>query len=412
MLKQFVLALALAMLATAVAAQEVVLRHTLGGPALDQLASLVLRFNDEQKGKARVVLEDLAGVADRHRLPHLALLDDEDVRLFFDSRPRFKPLFEVMKEGGQKFDAKQLLPQVADAVDDLRGRAQALPMAMVLPVLFYNKAAFAKAGLDPELPPKTWWEVQKAAGALFDAGYRCPLTSSRFARLHLENLSSQHSEPVVVRSGKGDRFAFNNMVQVKHLALLASWQKSYYFHYFGPGREGDAKFLSGECAMLTGESDLHAALRGMPDFPVGVAELPYYEDVFGVRPGNVLPDGAALWVLPGKSKDDYKVAARLVGFLMRPDVQRDWVRATGFLPMTAATLDALAQAGVSTAVIEAARKRLSMPKLSDARTRSGFGRNRVREILGEEIEFVWKNAKPAKEALDNAMLRANALPMR
>jgi sn-glycerol 3-phosphate transport system substrate-binding protein len=412
MLKQFVLALALAMLATAVAAQEVVLRHTLGGPALDQLASLVLRFNDEQKGKARVVLEDLAGVADRHRLPHLALLDDEDVRLFFDSRPRFKPLFEVMNEGGQKFDAKQLLPQVADAVDDLRGRAQALPMAMVLPVLFYNKAAFAKAGLDPELPPKTWWEVQKAAGALFDAGYRCPLTSSRFARLHLENLSSQHSEPVVVRSGKGDRFAFNNMVQVKHLALLASWQKSYYFHYFGPGREGDAKFLSGECAMLTGESDLHAALRGMPDFPVGVAELPYYEDVFGVRPGNVLPDGAALWVLPGKSKDDYKVAARLVGFLMRPDVQRDWVRATGFLPMTAATLDALAQAGVSTAVVEAARKRLSMPKLSDARTRSGFGRNRVREILGEEIEFVWKNAKPAKEALDNAMLRANALPMR
>ena len=49
-----------------------------------------------------------------------------------------------------------------------------------------------------------------------------------------------------------------------------------------------------------------------------------------------------------------------------------------------------------------------MPKQSGNRLRSGFVRNRVRAILNEEIEFVWKNVKPAKEALDNAMARANA----
>jgi sn-glycerol 3-phosphate transport system substrate-binding protein len=33
----------------------------------------------------------------------------------------------------------------------------------------------------------------------------------------------------------------------------------------------------------------------------------------------------------------------------------------------------------------------------------------VRVILEEELETVWANKKPAKEALDNAVLRGNAL---
>ena len=396
--------------ASAAFGQEVSLRHAQSGAALDALATLVLRFNDEQKGKARVVLEDLSGIADNHRLPHMALLADEDSRLFFGSRPRFLPLTDVMKAGGQPFDAARLLPQIADAVDDIRGRPQALPLALVLPVLFYNKEAFARAGLDPESPPKTWWETQQVAGKLFDAGYRCPLTTSRFSWVHLENLSSQHGEPVVAKSSHGDRFALNNLVQVKHLALLTSWYKSSYFHYFGPGREGDAKFVSAECAMLTGESGLFGELRRGRQFPVGVAELPYYEDVFGVRPANLLPDGAALWTLPGRKKDEYAVVARFVAFLMRPEVQRQWVRATGFLPMTAAALDEMAAAGVSPAIVDAARRRLTMPKQDKFRLRPGESRGRLRAILGEEVDFVWQNVKPAKEALDTAMRRANTPP--
>ena len=408
-MRQAMIALLAIMTSQAAPAQEIVLRHSLTGVALDALATQVQRFNDEQKGKQKVVLQELSGVADRRQLPDLALMDDDDARLFFDSIPRFKPIFEVMKEGDQPFDAAIFLPQIADAVDDLRGRPQALPMALALPVLFYNKDAFIKAGLNPAVAPRTWQEVQNAAGALADAGYACPLTTSRFAWVHMENLASQHGEPVMVKSGRGDHYAFNNLVQVKHLARLASWQKSRYFHYFGPAREGDAKFLAGDCAMLTGESGLHAEL-GSAKFSVGVAELPYYEDIRGAQPANVLPDGAALWALPGKKKGDYQVAARFFSFLLRPQVQRDWVRATGFLPMTTGALDELKAAGVSPAVIDAARKRLSMPKKADARMHSGFARNRVRAILSEEIEMVWKSDRPAKEALDKAMTRANATP--
>lgn len=407
---RFFLAAALALAASVAGAQELVLRHSLQGKALDALSTLVLRFNDEQKGKGKVVLEDLAGVADRHRLPNLALLDPDDRLQFFDSQPRFKPLHEVMKEGGAKFDAAPFYPQMVDAVDDLTGRMQGLPMALAVPVLFYNKDAFRKAGLDPEQPPKTWWEVQKAAGELFDAGYKCPLTTSRFAWVHVENVASQHGESMLAKVGKNERVILNQLVNVKHIALLASWQKSFYFHYFGAGREGDQKFLAGECAMLTGESSLYAELSPQLPFAAGIASLPYYDDVRDAKPADVLPDGASLWVLPGRKKEEYKLTARFVGFLARPEVQREWVRATGFLPMTKASVEALRASGVSPVVLAAVEKRLSQPKQSLARTKTGFGRNRVRQMLDEEIEYVWKNTKPAKEALDTAMERVNGGP--
>ena len=391
--------------------QELVLRHALSGAALDALATLALRFNDiEAKRKAgggRILLEDIKGLGDKAHLPHLAMFDQDDALAMFGTRPRFLPLHQVLSADGQRFDARQFYPQMVDAVDDLAGRMQALPLGMSLPVLYYDKAAFAKAKLDPEKPPQTWWELQEAAGALREAGYKCPLTSSRFAWVHLENVAAQHGEPLVVKHGKQDQLALNNMVNVKHIALLTSWHKSFYFIYSGPGSEGDERFANGECAMLTGESALHARLaKARPGLTPGIAVLPHYDDVYGVKPLHVLPDGAALWVLAADGKAERQVIARFIAFLLQPDVQREWVSATGYLPMTPAAAQALREAGADAKILRLAEQRLAMAKRDAARTKSGFDRSRIRAILNEEMEFVWGNKKPAKEALDTAVLRA------
>jgi sn-glycerol 3-phosphate transport system substrate-binding protein len=399
----------LAVFSALAGAQEVTLRHALEGRSLDALATLVVKFNDEQKGKvkAKVVLEDAKAVADKQRLPDMALLDSEDGMAFFGTLPRFRPLAQVMKESGEKFDPKGFYPQIADAVDDLTGKIEALPLGLGLPVLFYDRDAFRKAGLDPEQPPRTWWDVQKAAGALFDAGNRCPLTSSRFSWVHIENLSSQAGEPIAAKSGKSERMLTNGMANVKHIALLASWYKSSYFRWFGPGSEGNAKFASGECKMLTGQSSDYAGFAKAGKFDVGVAALPHYDDVWGAKPNDVLPDGAALWVLPGKKKPEYKAVARFVAFLMRPDVQKQWVAETGFLPMTPAAMESLRAAGMAPGVVAAAEKRLASSRQGN-RPPAGVERNRVRAIMDEEIAFVWDNTKPAKQALDDGVSRANS----
>ena len=390
-------------------APEIVLRHAQSGPAEVALASLVQRFNNQQKDHAKVRLQALKDVADARQLPLMAFLDSDDSDLFFHSRPRFKPLYQVMAQAGEKLDAKNFLPLIADAVDDWHGRLQALPLGLAMPVLLWNKDAFRKAGLDPETAPKTWLDVQKAAASLFDAGYPCPLTSSRFSWVHLENISSQHGEPISVSEGRGViQVVLNRMVEVKHLALLSSWYKSFYFHYFGPGDAADGKFLSGQCAMLTGASSLYAlAERG--SFPTGVATLPYYDDFYGATPDKLLPDGAALWFLAGHKKDEYRVAAHFAKFMLRPEVQMEWVRATRYLPMTPLALAALKTDGDPAALRAVEVRRLSEGKSRTSRGKHGFGLDRLHTILNEEIETVWKNTQPAKAALDAAMLRANAM---
>ncbi len=392
--------------ASPVFAEDISLRHDLDGAALDTLATLVLRFNDEQKGKGRVLLQDSRGLENRHVLPHLALLDPDDSMEFFAGRPRFRPLHEVMREAGQKFDAAQFYPQVADAVDDASARIQALPLALALPVLFTNRAALRKAGLDPGQPVATWWELQKVAGAIYQHGGKCPLTTARFAWVHAENVSTQAGEAVVGRVGAADKVLVNGMVNVKHLALLASWQKSRYFHYSGPGREGNRRFLSGECAMLTGESSLYAEAR-RAGIDVGMAALPHYDDVYAAKPADVLPDGAGLWVLAGHRKDDYKLVARFIGFLMRPEVQKEWVQATSYLPMTPGAVAALRDSGIPRDLLDAAEKRLSVSRKGSTRARHGPIRDRLHEFLGEEVAFVWSSGRAAKEALDNTVRRVN-----
>ncbi|MRR50256.1 MAG: extracellular solute-binding protein [Rhodocyclaceae bacterium] len=388
-------------------AQEVMLRHALEGRALASLGELTLKFNDEQKGKAKVVLQGVGGLEQLTPLPHMAFLDSDESVAFFGTRPRFLPIAQVMSQGKEKFSDKQIFPQAADAVDDLAGKIEALPMGLSLPVLFYSKDAFRKVGLDPENPPKTWWELQKVAGMLFDAGYKCPLTASGFSWVHLENNASQAGEPVLFKEGKLERLSYNSMVNVKHIALLASWQKSRYFHWFGGGREGNTRFTSGQCAMLTGESAFYAEASRNARFAVGVAELPYYDDVYGAKQSNVLPDGEALRVLAGKKKEEYQVVARFLAFLLRPENQKNWVRATGYLPMTPQAIEALKSDSAVPGLLEKAHERLSRPRFGGARVAEGKGRSRIRAILHEEIEFVWRNQKPAKEALDTAVVRAN-----
>jgi sn-glycerol 3-phosphate transport system substrate-binding protein len=390
-----------------VCAQDISLRHDLDGKSLDALATLVLRFNDELKGKGRIVLQDSRGLENRHVLPHLALLDPDDSMEFFATRPRYRPLHELMREAGQKFDAIQFYPQVADAVDDASGRIQALPMALSLPVLFTNRAALRKAGVDPDQPVKTWWELQKVAGEIYDRGGKCPLTTVRFAWVHSENISAQAGDAVVTRTGLVDKVSANGMVNVKHLALLASWQKSRYFHYSGPAREGNRRFLSGECAMLTGESSLYAEAR-RAGIDVGIAPLPYYDDVYAPRPADVLPDGAGLWALAGHKKDEYKTVARFIAFLMRPEVQKEWVHATSYLPMTPGALTALRDSGIPQHLLDAAQKRLSASRKGSTRAKHGPVRDHLHEFIGEEVAFVWNTDRAAKEALDNTVRRVNA----
>jgi sn-glycerol 3-phosphate transport system substrate-binding protein len=272
-------------------------------------------------------------------------------------------------------------------------------------VLFYNKNAFRKAGLDPERPPVTWFEMQGVLDKLQGAGYACPYTSSWPVWVHLDNVSALSGVPASTDKGQ---LSFNGLPQVKHIAMMATWTKAGYFQLFGRRDEASVKFNEGECAMITTDSREHADFKEAKGVELGVAPLPHHDDVYGGR-RSTLADGASLWVGAGGSKAEYQVAAKFVSFLLSPEIQVELVRRHGGLPLTAAARTAsrseLLRDGDRTLDIAFASLKGDGSK-TDMRVANI---EPLLVIANEELEAVWADRKPAKAALDTSVSRGNVI---
>jgi len=117
----------LLILTQSAAAQDVALGHTESGVRLETLKMLAARFNAAQKGRDMVQLQALAAADASHSAP-MALLNADDKRTYFASTTSFKPLFQVMKEAGQKLDSGGMYPQIVGVVAEKSGQLQALPL--------------------------------------------------------------------------------------------------------------------------------------------------------------------------------------------------------------------------------------------------------------------------------------------
>lgn len=370
------------------AATLVDLQHPLDEARSPWLAAVVSRFNAAQ---SEVAVRLVAG--DEGAKAPLMLREVASP----PSPGTYLPLHQLPAVRIQP--GKAVLPELAASVADARGRLEALPIGLSTPVLFYNKAAFKAAGLDPEAPPRTWSEVQQAADKLFDAGSRCPFTTSWPAANLIEQLSAWHGVPAFTRG----QAAFNGLLQVKHLALMASWSKAHFFAHFGRHDEADAHFAAGECGLLTSGSHLYPRLV-KAGIDVGVARLPVHDDYRGA-PGHTRVDGVALWVRSGQAKAQVRAAAKFVQFLLAAETQAQLAREGGFLP--------LGPAGVSAVRAHPLDQDSPQQAIALAQIKGGGGTQlarltRVREVIDEELEAVWADRKPAKEALDSAVSRAQS----
>ena len=389
-------------------AAEIELVHALGPEGEAQLNRLVERFNQGTEG--RIVLAKREW--DAGAMPAMMILDEAGEERLLEGKPRYRALHEVMSEVGVRLEASKPPPVMNPAPLNPAGKLLALPVALSTPVMFYNREAFKKVGLDAANPPKTWFELQEALGKLVDAGVTCPYTSSYPAWIHVENISAWHNVPVAGGTPKKEGpLAINGMVQVKHLAMMSSWYKSRYLHIFGQGREADARFASGECAVLTSASGSYPALARDAKFEVGVAPLPYHDDIPGA-PQNTLADGPSLWVAAGRTHAEYKTIARFVSFLLTPESQVELQRHAGSLPLNrsgslASSSDLLKS---EMAHIRVALSTLANKPATPASSASRYAhRADVRAIVGEELDALWGNRKPAKQVLDDAVARSRTL---
>ena len=345
----------------------------------------------------------------RTAAPHLLILEGDDEDAFVAGKPRFKPLYALMKESGAALQTLRPPAMMTRTPVDAKGQLLALPVGLSTPVLFLNRDALRRAGMNPDTTRvSTWFELQETLGRLADTGHTCPYTVSEPGRVMVENLSAWHNEPVARQQGKATVPSFNGMFQVKHVAMMASWTRARYLHVFPQQAEAEQRFASGDCAVIAAPSASWADFRRAGKVDVAVSRLPYYEDFPGA-PQNTVADGPALWAAAGKKPAEYKAVARFVSFWLQADNQVAWQRETGYLPLNRAGLLASRSEllgddleNVRVAVDQLGNK----PATAQSSSQPVVERQSVRRILDEELAGVWADEKAAKEALDNAVMRA------
>ena len=376
------------------------LSHRLDEIQAERMAPMIENFNKQNKDVQVQMVRRADGAAPKQ----INLATREEYSQFMARKAKFEPLYQVMSKAKLSFDSARLAPELRGGVADSRGRLFALPLAFSTPVLYINKEAFRKAGLDPDSPPKTWDEAQDMAGKLRASGSQCPYTTSWPVWTLIDNLSVWNGAPISDAKGK---LVFNSLAQVRHVAMMATWHKSKYFIYFGRGDEADRRFVAGECGMFTGSSALFATLPESGKSNVGVSALPYHSDAYGA-PQHTLADGASLWVAAGLKPIEIKGVAKFVQYVLGPEVQVNLTLAGGFLPMTSV---ARAAANSKLKKSDLAGLHVAYQQLKDkaaAPTIRASQVEAVHRIVDEELEAVWAGHKPAKEALDHAVERGNA----
>jgi len=325
-----------------------------------------------------------------------------------------KPVQQLMKEAGQPFDSKVYLPAVAGYYTDRKGNMLSMPFNSSTPVFYINQDAFKKAGLEPKAPA-TWKEFGIVAGKLKASGQACVYTTGWPAWVHVENFSAWHNLPIAtLENGIGGlktEFKINSPAHVAHVQMLADFAKNGWFTYAGRKNEAEAKFFSGECAMLTSSSGAQANIRKNAKFAFSVNMLPYHDEIAGA-PQNSIIGGASLWVMGKKSAAEYKGAAQFLNYLSRTDLQAKWHEDTGYVPITVAAYDAARKAGYYDKVPGAdiaVRQLNNKPPTANSKGLRFGNYVQGREVIEEEMEGVFAGKKSAQAAMDDAARRGNEL---
>jgi sn-glycerol 3-phosphate transport system substrate-binding protein len=408
------------------AATEIQWWHAMDGPLNDWINDLAAGFNKTQSEYKVVAVykgtypETMTGAIAAFRAkqqPHIVQVFEVGTATMMAAKGAVKPVYELMAEAGEKFDPKAYLPAVTGYYTTSDGKMLSLPLNSSTPVLYYNKDALKKAGLDPNKPPRTWPEMGEYGKKLQASGLPCGFSSQWQQWILLENYSAWHNVPFATKGngfgGLDTELKFNTPFHVRLIQQLADWQKTKTFDY--GGRRGDAnpKFATGECGLFLASSASYAgfAKATQGKFEFGISMMPYWPDVAGA-PQNSIIGGATLWVLAGHKPAEYAGVAKFFTYVSSPEVQAASHQRTGYLPITLAAYELTKKQGfyqknpgTDTSILQMNNK----PPTENSKGLRLGNLVQIRDLLDEELEAVWSGKKTAQDALDSAVKRGNDL---
>ena len=402
----------------------IILWDSMAGPLGQILQHLVSQFNKSQaqytvkavyKGNYAESLTNAIAAYRAGKQPEIIQVYEVGTATMLSSPQAIIPFYQLMQANHIHLVRQQFFPAIGGYYANNQGKLMALPFNSSSPVLYYNKTAFKKAGLNLNKPPHTWPQLEYDSKKLLQAGYKCGFTTAWPSWIQLEVFSAWHNKPFATHNNGLSSFATRvifdrNPLLIKHIASLAKWQQQRVFQYGGREDDASALFTSGVCPMIMESSGTRAGLVANTNFPVGIGALPYWPNK-GV-PQNTSIGGGALWTLAGHSKIEYQGVAKFFAFIASPKMQAYWSESTGYMPVTKAAYRYSQQHGFFKRYPDAeiAIKELNNKPATPYSRGIRLGNYvLIRDVNNRAIEAVLSKEESAKAALAAAAKQDNIL---
>ncbi len=225
------------------AATEIQWWHAMGGALGETVNDIAEGFNNSQseykikavyKGNyTETMTAGIAAFRSKHP-PHIMQVFEVGTATMMAAKGAVYPIHKMMADQGQPFDQSRYIPAVIGYYTSTEGDLLSMPFNSSTPVVFWNKKAFAEAGLDRA--PETWEEMGEFSKKIITSGGAdCGFTIGWQSWSMLENFSTWHNVPFATKengfAGLDTEFVFNSPLHVKHIGQLADWQADKVFTY-------------------------------------------------------------------------------------------------------------------------------------------------------------------------------------
>jgi len=234
---------------------------------------------------------------------------------FRDSDPEYETFIASFVEG------------VLGLGQDASGVQRAIPLAVSVPLLYYNADLFRQAGLDPDNPPRTWEEVRQAARQIRER------TGQWGIGIQITSANNWVPQSMVESNGgwlldPQGRVAIDSPEVIE---VYKFWQDLAQRDRTLPvvtDAEYEQAFVAGRLGMYIKTSAILQNFAQQANFELRTAPFPTWGD----KPRRVAAGGNALFIT-ARDPAQQRAAYEFIKFLTSKEGQTIWVRGTGYLPI-------------------------------------------------------------------------------
>ena len=253
--------------------------------------------------------------------PDLALLTSADVWTAVDEGI-ILPLQPFIDAEGEGFLDRFFPGMLEDS--KVAGEFYAIPFQKSTPIFYYNKDMFREAGLDPEVAPQNWEELEEYAAKLTTAdryGLEVPIDQWLMSIFIMQNGGE-------INNIEGTETYLDSPEAIEAMEYLLSLVQKGYMpakRLFG---DSSSDFVAGKTAMMYNSTGSLAFVRDSASFDWGVAFLPMGKE-------RIVATGGGQFVISnGTSPARQQAAWDFAKWMTEPEQTAKWSIGSGFIAVS------------------------------------------------------------------------------